>query len=407
MSEEDSRVDGEDQSPLAELWQTPLGRRSMLKAGVASAAALGLGSLDVSGATAAPTKRRRRYERTDLHFALGHVRHVSQLTLIANGRRMPLKRHSKATRAALRKQGGLWARADLSKLTHYVDGVRLPAERGMIVSVRGKRGRRAVLVAQLLRAPRAQVLGHARRALGAPQSSQRLGGSRRRLAGLGLKRTDIRSARDVARLSTIIDQYTTAAGLVGVHPSIANLTLAAATNDTLLATPAITALSSAIALLQGNGEAIADFPAVTNDDGSASQISIPIVQNGKVVGHKTTGFTTFRLNPQNDPTFAGAVQAGLVGGIRAVRNNAALGAVINQPLEQTPAAMTQTWVQPQGVLPQAQPVSAKQDSTFHPTIKNPGSLFGTQTVVNGGFTVDQVPLTLYNNWVRWVWVYVQ
>ena len=79
---------------------------------------------------AAPKKRRTRVETTDLHFALGHVRGVSRLTLHANGERIPLKRHTKASREALRRRGGLWRVADLSKLTHHVAGVKLPADRG-------------------------------------------------------------------------------------------------------------------------------------------------------------------------------------------------------------------------------------------------------------------------------------
>ncbi len=129
MSDGQGRLDGESESLLAELWQTPVGRRSVLKAGMASAAALGLGSVGTPGADAA-TKKKRRVETTDLHFALGHVRHVTQLTLHANGKRIALKRYTKASREALRKSGGLWQAIDLSQLTHYVKGVTLPADRG-------------------------------------------------------------------------------------------------------------------------------------------------------------------------------------------------------------------------------------------------------------------------------------
>src|SRR5262249_37866816 len=33
--------------------------------------------------------------------------------------------------------------------------------------------------------------------------------------------------------------------------------------------------------------------------------------------------------------------------------------------------------------------------------------FGTRTVATGGYQNGKVPLKLYNNFVRWVWVYVQ
>jgi hypothetical protein len=408
MSDEQDKLDDERQSLLTELWETPLGRRSVLKAGLASAAALGVGSIAAPDAEGAKRKKRRRVERTDLHFALGHVRGVSQLTLHANGERIALKRLTNASREALRRQGGLWAAADLSQLTHHVAGVKLPADRGLIVSVRGKRGRREVLVAQLLYAPRAEVIAHARRSHRATGSFKHVAGSPRRLTRLGLNATDVRSVEEVAQLATVVDEYTTAEGLTSFHPSIANMMLAVATRTTLSQTPAITALSTAMARVQKNNDDIADFPTVKNADGSAAMIKIPIVQNGTVVGYKTTGFTTFRLNPQNDAGFARAVKAGLIGGIRAVRNDPALGAVISQPLEQDQAASTRTWVQPQGVLPQPQPVtSARKGAGIDIQVKNPGFWYGTQTSVSSGYNNGQVALTLNNNFVRWVWVYVQ
>ena len=408
MSDEQGKLDGERQSLLTELWETPLGRRSVLKAGLASAAALGVGSIAAPGAEGATRKKRRRFDRTDLHFALGHVRGVSQLTLHANGERIALKRLTKASREALRRQGGLWAAADLSQLTHQVAGVKLPADRGLIVSVRGKRGRREVLVAQLLYAPRAAVIAHARRSHRATGSFKHVAGSPPRLARLGLNATDVRSVEEVAQLATVVDEYTTAEGLTSFHPSIANIKLVVETKTTLSQTPAIAALSTAMARVQKNSDDIADFPTVKNADGSAAMIKIPIVQNGTVVGYKTTSFTTFRLNPQNDLGFARALKAGLIGGIRAVRNDPALGAVISQPLEQDQAASKQTWVQPQGVLPQPQPVtSARKGAGIDIQVKNPGFWYGTQTSVSSGYSNGQVALTLNNNFVRWVWVYVQ
>ena len=92
-----------------------------------------------------------------------------------------------------------------------------------------------------------------------------------------------------------------------------------------------------------------------------------------------------------------------------VRDSSGLGAVINQPLEQDPGASTQTWVQSQGIVPQTQPAAGpgQLGASLDITVKNPGSVFGTQTVVNGSYSNGQVPLKLYNNFVRWVWVYVQ
>jgi hypothetical protein len=104
----DEQLDSETQSLLEELWTTEVGRRWVLKAGLASAVALGVVSQRTPGAAqAAGRKRTRRMESTDLHFALGHLRGVSKLTLVANGKRIPLLRHTKASRAELKRRGGL------------------------------------------------------------------------------------------------------------------------------------------------------------------------------------------------------------------------------------------------------------------------------------------------------------
>ena len=84
--------------------------------------------------------------------------------------------------------------------------------------------------------------------------------------------------------------------------------------------------------------------------------------------------------------------------------------MIDQPLELQPAAATKTWVQSQGVAPQPRPYADAALARLAGSsiqVKNTGDVFGTKTVVSGGYSNGQVPLTLYNNWVRWIWVYVQ
>ena len=151
--------------------------------------------------------------------------------------------------------------------------------------------------------------------------------------------------------------------------------------------------------MQTNGVDYATLVQAKNPDGSPAQIK---------VGSTTTTFTTFQLN-QTDSGFVQALRSGLSAGVTGVRDNAQLGAVINKPLDQDPAAQTQTWVQPEGVIPQSQPCTGSPQLGAGPDIKvkNPGTLFGTQTVPNGAYSSGSVPLKLYNNYVRWVWVYVQ
>ena len=402
MSDEHVHLDGEGRSLLAELWETPVGRRWVLKAGLASAA-LGVGLGGATGsAEAAPTKKRRRTETTDLHFVLGHVHGVSRLTVQVNGERTPLVRHTKASREALRRRGGLWQVADLSKLSHHVTGVKLRADQGTFVSVHGRRGKREVLVAQMWHAPRATTISLARAAHRATGSFKHVLGSASRLAELGVKPAEIRSAEHLAQLATVVDPYLTAAGMVGMHPNIAtkNSAALAVTNTVLGQTSAVTTLAKAITRLQQGGKDIAASVEAKNPDGTPAQIKL---------GDTTTTFTTLQLNPQKDKGFIQALPAALMAGIGAVRNNANLGAVIDQPLDQEPQASTQTWVQSQGVIPQSQPYSQtlKAGSAISIQVKNPGVVYGTQIKVNGAYSNGQVPLKLYNNWVRWIWVYVQ
>ena len=193
-------------------------------------------------------------ESTDLQFVLGHLRGVSGLTLAANGKRIPLKLHTNASRAELRRRGGLWRDAHLSGLSHHVVGVKLPAHRAMIVSVYGKRGRREVLVAQMWHVPRAATIRLAEASHRATGSLRHVLGSTHRLSELGLKPSQIRTARAVAQLETILDASQTAVTLTMMHPNVATLNpTAAATTKALLSdksTPAGTAVGNLGTLIQ-------------------------------------------------------------------------------------------------------------------------------------------------------------
>src|SRR5215472_1029142 len=91
MSDELSATARENQSPLERALATPVGRRSVLKAGLGSAAALGMGIGAEKSSARTPSRRRsRRREKTDLQFVFGHLHGVTRLTLIANGRHIPL-----------------------------------------------------------------------------------------------------------------------------------------------------------------------------------------------------------------------------------------------------------------------------------------------------------------------------
>jgi hypothetical protein len=421
----DEQLDSETQSLLEELWTTEVGRRWVLKAGLASAVALGAMSQRTTGtAQAASRKRTRRMESTDLHFALGHLRGMSKLTLVANGKRIPLSRHTKASRAELKRRGGLWRTLDLSRLTHHVSGVTLPADRGMLVSVHAKKGRREVVVGHAWHVPRKATLRLARASQRAKGSLRHVVGSPHRLSTLGIKPSQIRSPQEVAQLEQVLDSNQTAVALCMLHPNIATLdpTAGAVTKSLLNSTPAVTGsstepnsgLASYIAQMQHNAQPIATGVPATDANGAPAQIAIPIVQGTppKVVGYNKTGFKTMEFSNYGSTNgnggFKGVLGQAVVAGMKGVRNTGSLGAVINEPLDQDPSASTQTWVQPQGMLPQPQSTGALTASAgLNINVKNPGFLFGTKTEVTGAYNNGQVPLQLYNNFLRWVWVYVQ
>ena len=422
MSDERVDVDGESESLLRELWLTPVGRRWILKAGLGSAAAVAVANLrvwsDPAVAVAAKLAPRSSVSTT-LHFALGAAtRHdgaskhpgVSDLVLVANGARHPLVPHTAATRRALKAKGGLWRVMDLSALTHYVSAVRLPADQAIVVTVYGRRSRHSadgrnekheVLVAQLHHVPPRATLRLATAARRARGSLGSVLGHPQRLRALGIKSSHVRSPADVVQLDAIVDSYQTATALTMLHPNVAtkDTTAAAATKSLLGQTPAVTALGSYITRMQHDGRDVATSVLATDRDGSPSQIKL---------GQTTTTFSTIKLN-RDDSRFVAATKSAVSGGVRAVRNTSELGAVIDKPLDQDKPASTGTWVQPQGVTPRPQayspPLAAAAGLDIK--VKNEGLLDGTYTVVNGSFAAGKVPLKIYNNYVRWVWVYVQ
>ncbi|MBV9196083.1 MAG: hypothetical protein JO168_18255 [Solirubrobacterales bacterium] len=401
MSDEQLPVDDESQAFLAELWSTPVGRRWVLKAGLGSAAALAAEMLTGPALAQAAKRRKAVAADTSLHFALGPVRGVRGLTLSANGKHLALVAHTKASRAGLKRKGGLWSKIDLTALTHHVPEVPgLPQDRAILLTVHGHRGRRQVVVAHLWHVPPAATLALAQTAHRLTGSLQSVTPFPRRLQKLGIKPSALSSPEEAVQLQRIVDESSTAVSLVMLHPNVAtiNKTDAAVTTQLLGKTTAVTSLSRKISQMQTAGQDFATQVPATNRDGSPAQIKL---------GNTTTTFSTIKLS--NDAGFRSSLRGGVSAGIHGVRNDGALGAVIDKPLVEDPSASTKTWVQPQGVLPQptrhtASPVLR---SGVQIKVKDESSLFGTYTVVNGGYSGGTVPLKLYNNFVRWIWVYVQ
>ena len=424
MTFERERLDEESASVLRELWETPVGRRWVLKAGLGSAAALAA-QLWAGPVVAAAAKRKGAVPPAGVgfQFALGGLREVRDLVMVADGKRVALLTHTSSSRKALRARGGLWRQIDLGALTHHVPAVSLPTGRSTLVSVYGIKGRREVLVAQSFHVPQATTLAMAKTAHKLKGSFGSVVPSNRGLRSLGLTDAKVSTPTDVVQLGTVVDRNTTAAAIVALHPQIATKDSAAtnATNTLLLGNAAVASLANAIKSIQDAGGSIATQIPATDPNGSATELKIPIVDPNtkKVTGYKTTGFATTKFT--DDQNFRDALSSAVISGIREVRDTSSLGAVINKPLDQDPAASTKTWVQPDGVIPTPKPYppaspSKTADGTRATTsasggldiqIANEGLLFGTYTIRNGTFANSKMPLRIYNNWVRWIWVYVQ
>lgn len=392
-------LDRESLSLLGQLWETPVGRRWVLKAGLASAAAMGA-QLYGGKPAAAQGPAAAGLVRRDLQFALGSVRGVSDLEVVVNGVRVPLVSHSRTTRSELKGSAGLWDEADLSALTHFAPLVDLPAGRSTLVSVQGRRGTQGVVVSQMWHVPPAATIKLARAARRLTGSVGDVIGQSRKLEALEIELGDLRRPEDVALLDSVGGTDQAAIALTMCHPNVATIapTESAVTKSLLGDTPAVGTLAQRIAEMQRGGKDYATLDTATDADGSPSQITI---------GGKTSTFQVFRLN-RGDADLRRAVKGSVQSAVTAVRDTPQLGSVIDKPLDQSKGASGSTWVQPEGVLPRARSYSkALKASNVDIKVKNEGLNYGTYVTVNGDFQKGKVPLKLYNNYVRWVAVYVQ
>ena len=257
----DDAVDGADraQSTIAELMQSPVGRRWLLKAGLGAGAAAVIaprwaaaaGPSPMTGLLAGIGPMQTRV----VHFALGAAAEVDELTVIANGQVVPLSSHSPLTRMRLLGQGTLWRKLRRGRLTHFVE-LELPAERGMAVSVRGNRNGQDVLVSQLFHAPPAATRALAEAAFELSGSYELVAGAPERLAALGLHHSQLTSADEVAELDSVGDAHQTAVFLTMLHPNVATVAGANVppTKSLLSQTPEVTALGNHIDAMHQAGQ---------------------------------------------------------------------------------------------------------------------------------------------------------
>jgi hypothetical protein len=424
---------GEQVSLVQQLSATPVGRRWLIKAGLGTAGALAAASLPfvaaaspIAQVTGTPTPKPESTSQPvfdtgsttglTLQFALGKyltpvsaaptttAGGVSDLTLIANGARLPLVAHTADSRTLLKAKGGVWGAIDLDALTHYVEGVPVPSDKAMVVSVSGKRDNTEVLVSQLIYTPTDAARALAQLATSGTTGLHALVGPDRRLQALGLTPAQINSPDHVVQLNSIGDAYSTAVSLVFHHPNVTNLdkTGSNATTTLLAQNSDVGALGDYIAQMQPPG--VATYVTATNADGSQSLITI-----GDLAPQP---FKTLQLR-HDDSGFVTATTTALGTGVKAVRNQGNLGTVIDKPVSEYPiGAPFNTWIQPQGQKLQAKPYTPVAPTTLGSSLQanllKSGDMYGTRTVVHADqISGASVPVTLYNNWVRWMWAYVQ
>jgi hypothetical protein len=354
---------------------------------------------------AIPELKRTTVERRVFHFALGPAASLADLRVVANGQEVALTPHTGTTRSALRSQGTLWQKIDQSHLTHFAT-MALPSERGLPVTVYGTRGGQTVVVAQAFHAPEQATRALAEAAFELEGSYSSVASSPERLAALGLDASQLTSVDEIVDLDRILDTYQTAVTLTMFHPNVATIapTEVATTKSLLGQTPEVCTLGSYINNMQKQGQDFATKVQAVDASGNPAEIT---------VGGETTTFSTVQLN-KTDPNFTATARSAFIAGIRGVRNTGSLGKVINQPLDQIyDEKDTSTWHASEGIViaptPYTPPsgVGAGVQAQVQNQNPLPTELYGTFTKVTGAFSGGQLPLELYNDYVRWVWVYVQ
>jgi hypothetical protein len=390
---------------LSAVMATPVGRRWVLQAGLGTTAAAILGTASAGSAAAAkPTpaaaKQTGPQDRIVFQLALGAAAKLADLKIVANGNKVNLTPHTAATRAKLRSQGSLFRKINTQVLTHFVD-LRLPRDIGLILSVQGTMAGETVLVAEHVYAPVQGIRQVALAAFKLEKSYRLVAGSTFRTQLLGLNPADLTSWQEVADLDAIVDPEQTAIGLVFKHPNVATRDQVATptTKALLQQTPEVTTLGKYIQTMTNNGVPYGKHVTAVNRDGTPAHLLIK--------GQLKT-FTTIQLN-STDSTFTGNMTSAVVAGVHGVKNTGSLGTVVNQPLDALQDKKdTSTWHTPEGTLPTVTAYSASPaaDSTVTATVANSGLLYGTYTTTSP-YANGQVPLKLYNNFVRWVTVYVQ
>jgi hypothetical protein len=392
---------------LRRLIRTPVGRRLLLKLGGASALTMAIGDLGGCGddgeegpiptptstptptPTATPTPTERPREVRHLFCALGSAAGAENLTLSVGGVEYPVELITDAHRQDLVALGGVWSMVDTARLTHVARNVDLPSDRPLLLHVTGQLGGNTVYVAETIHVPRESLVFAWTVALALAGSDPQRLGVTRWAAELGVSLPEQLNADDLADLTATITPSSIAAALVYKHPEIVSLESdsAAITMTLLLASPGVSDLAAQIAQMLQQGIPYAEEVPVLDENGDQVYLQDP---DGTV----QVPANTVEISSDLDDRFNRAVRLG----VNDMKNSMELEG--------------KTWFLTPGTPPQPIPVGSvvlPADDLFAVTLDWTGFKHGIKIEKNGDFepSTRQLPIKVWNNYVRYTSVYVQ
>ncbi|HYH56057.1 MAG TPA: hypothetical protein VD772_05560, partial [Anseongella sp.] len=170
-------------------------------------------------------------EKRTLHFNLAHLNNPEGLVVHANFQDYDLKRHTPATLAQARQEAGLLRHVPDAHLTHYLEGLGLPASRPALIAVSapettGNGGEGRIMVALKIHLPAAGRRAAAERIRAEADPDDEPGEMHPKLRKLGVAPALLQSGEATAladMLDALVTEMDTAEALLFKHPNLLNL----------------------------------------------------------------------------------------------------------------------------------------------------------------------------------------
>ena len=374
---------------LRRLMRIPVGRRMVLKLG--GLAALGMataqfgGCSDDGGGSSGGSERPR--EVHDLYFTQG-TSALGNLTLHAGGNLYSLETMTDLDRAELASQGGFYGKMDTSRLSHVARNVDLPGDRPLALFVTGPTDSGEGYFYETIHVPMDSAVTAWKAALQLAGSVSELVGDCNWLEELGIASPNELSAEDLAQLNVTVSPSLIAASLVYKHPEISSLEKdsSAVTMTLLLSDPGVSDLGALIAQMIEQGKPYATEVPVLDGDGNPVYITNP------TTGDKIQAFT-MEISTDLTDRFGRAVRL-----------------CVND-VKDCMDLEGKTWNLTPGTPPEPRSTDAEdatESDDYQVVIQWTGYRHGAK-VTHGDFdpSTRQIPIKIYNNYVRYLGVFVQ